>query len=478
VFFLDKTNGAKRDLVARVWFFLASGKLSVIIISAISFTAGMGSVIGRQVSPDNSVGLLSRIVGASWAREVNNAVYSAGLTDIYHSWWFIGLFFLLAVNLVVCSVERFPSAWKALKDPVRPLGMDGFSSVRAGRDFVVKKSVEDALKTVCSVLGKKGFKGVVSGSEGFAQVIAEKGGYGRLGVFVTHISIPVLLIGVAIGMRFGVDGSMKLMEGESSSVVYTNKGAEFPLGFEIRCDDFDAAFYPESEYPKDYRSLLTVIDDGREVLKKEIGSDSSMTYNGFTFYQSSNYGYLPSGDALFKFRVTAPSGHNEDVRLKFNESFSVAGTDIGVKVVDFSPALGLNESNELFTFAQSMINPAVLVEITEGGRLKSRLWILKNYPDTWNTDAGIIEFKDLWGSQYTGLLVRKDPGIWMVYIGCLLMVIGLYLSLFVRHTCIWIRVMNEGDMTRLTIAASADKNARGLDRRIAGLAEALKRSGE
>jgi cytochrome c biogenesis protein len=133
-------------------------------------------------------------------------------------------------------------------------------------------------------------------------------------------------------------------------------------------------------------------------------------------------------------------------------------------VVDFSPALGVDESGKLFTYAEAMINPAVFVEFMEGGKPKFRQWVLERYPETWKSPAGVIEFKDLWGVQYTGLQVRKDPGVWIVYLGCIVMAIGLYAAFFMSHARIWIRLREEKNVTRLTIASSINKNRIAFDR--------------
>ncbi len=51
-------------------------------------------------------------------------------------------------------------------------------------------------------------------------------------------------------------------------MAVSNTDKEIPLGFDIRCDNFDVEFYDDSDMPKEYKSWLTIIKDGREVLKK------------------------------------------------------------------------------------------------------------------------------------------------------------------------------------------------------------------
>jgi cytochrome c biogenesis protein len=474
-FELDKIDAAKKGVVDRIWSFFASVKLAVIVFSCISLTSIVGTILEQQAASENNIKLLAKIFGMSSAHTAYRILDSMGFTDMFNSWWFIALLFLFAMNLVICSVERLPVTWKIVRQPLKPLGADGFGAGSPGREVVIKANAENAGKKTVEALKKIGFRGEVIKSDGIIQVAAEKGRYSRLGVYVTHLSILLILIGAVVGLKFGMSGSLKLLEGTSSTTATANSGKEFPLGFEIRCDDFDVSFYPDSERPKDYKSILTVLENGREVLKKEIGVNSPLTYKGVTFYQS-NYGFFPNRDALFKFSVTPMNSPREDVSVKFEGSFNVAGTNMAIKVVDFSPALAVNAKGDLFTFAESMINPAAFVEISEGGKVKSRQWILKNYSDTWRTPAGVIEFRDLWGSQYTGLQVRKDPGVWIVYFGCLVMAVGLYIAFFMSHARIWIRIREEKDKSRLTISSSINKNRIAFDHRLDRLAAELEKA--
>ena len=119
------------------------------------------------------------------------------------------------------------------------------------------------------------------------QLYAEKGNYSRLGVYITHLSILVILAGAMIGLFLGFNAFLNLPEGETTSVAYKDRGTEVPLGFELRCDNFEVDYYPESDMPKAYKSWLTVFKNGKEVMKKVISVNDPLTYEGITFYQSS-----------------------------------------------------------------------------------------------------------------------------------------------------------------------------------------------
>lgn len=59
--------------------------------------------------------------------------------------------------------------------------------------------------------------------------------------------------------------------------------------------------------------------------------------------------------------------------------------------------------------------------------------------------------------MYTGLQIAKDPGVWIVWLGCLLMVVGIYAAFFMSHKRIWIRIENG----TITIGGNASKNPSG-----------------
>ncbi|MDP2752963.1 MAG: cytochrome c biogenesis protein ResB, partial [Nitrospirota bacterium] len=75
-------------------------------------------------------------------------------------------------------------------------------------------------------------------------------------------------------------------------------------------------------------------------------------------------------------------------------------------------------------------------------------------------------FMDLWGVQYTGLQVRKDPGVWVVYLGCITIAIGLFMAFFMSHRKLWVGIVEDKNNTRVTIGATSNKNSTSFERKI------------
>ena len=100
------------------------------------------------------------------------------------------------------------------------------------------------------------------------QLFARKAPYARFGVYVTHLSILVILAGAMIGVKFGYKAYVNVVEGSSIDKVYSRDGqGEIPLGFTVQCDKFELEYYQGSTRPKEYRSDLVVFENGQEMGK-------------------------------------------------------------------------------------------------------------------------------------------------------------------------------------------------------------------
>ncbi|HIJ60639.1 MAG TPA: cytochrome c biogenesis protein ResB [Nitrospirae bacterium] len=444
------------SFIDRIWYFLSSVKLAIFVFTTIGISSIFGTIIDQSSDPEKNIKLLTKIFGQSIALDVYKIIDTIGLNNMYHSWWFITLLFVFASNLIVCTLERLPSVLKIIKEPIKPINEEQFSNFPIRHHFTLNMHIDKASKLISDAFSKSGFKLYENREDNNIQSYSEKGKYSRLGLYITHISILLLFLGVIAGLFKGFNGYLNLLEGTNSSVAYLQNGQEIPLGFEIRCDDFDVSFYEGSDTPKSYKSNLTIIENGKEVLKQQIEVNSPLRYKGITFYQSS-YGFSPSPQSLFHFRITSRSKKQLETKIHFDEQFTIPDTNITVKVADFSPAIAMDESGKLFTYADNMVNPAVFLEFYDGKSIINRQWVLKRFPQSWVFPEGEIEFVDLWGSQYTGLQVRKDPGVWLVYLACLIMSVGLYMSFFMTHKKIWILLKKNANKTDVIIVASTNK---------------------
>ncbi|WP_420266832.1 cytochrome c biogenesis protein ResB [Candidatus Magnetominusculus dajiuhuensis] len=453
-----------KTIIEKAWGFFTSVKLAVVLFGVIALSSIIGTVVEQNAQPEKNIKLFAKMFGQGNAQTAYKAATALGFTDMYHSWWFTAMLVCFCANLTICSIDRLPRIKRVVDEPLKPIEASDFDKYGIKKELAIEGGIEAAKTAVLTALKRLGMTPDATGTNTKdIQFYAHKGRYTRYAVYVIHFSIVIILVGAVIGVTLGFSGFLNLPEGETSAVAYSRQGDEHPLGYSVRCDNFAVRFYENSNMPKEYISWLSIIEDGKTVLKKSIGVNSPLKYKGYTFYQSS-YGVVPGKDVNGQIilNITPRGGQPGQIALAVGESFSIPGTKLTGKVAAFSPDLSFDKDERPFTVSENMNNPAIFVELTEPGKEKSSGWIVKRYPKTWELpDGHKVELVDNYGYQYTGLQVRKDPGVWVVYAGCLFMAIGLYSAFFLSHKKIWVLLQPEKTKVNVKIAAFTNKNKIG-----------------
>ncbi len=85
----------------------------------------------------------------------------------------------------------------------------------------------------------------------------------------------------------------------------------------------------------------------------------------------------------------------------------------------------------------------------------------------------VIAIADYLPRYYTGLQVSRDPGVWVVYIGFILMIIGIYITFFMSHKQVCVEVTGDGEKSRIRVSGTANKNKTGMENKVRNLSEKL-----
>lgn len=426
----------------RIWNFFASVDLAVALFIVISIAASIGTVIPQQTEPEPVIRFFTKFMSIETAAKVYEFVSLLDLNNVYHSWWFTFLLFMFSLNLIVCSIDRLPGLLKSYKISPLPIPKDTLEKMPLKKTITLGDKNNQS-ESVEEILRKKGFSTYTFQINNETQIHAKKWTKARLAVYLTHLSIIIILAGALIGTFFGFRGHMNIPEGGALEFAISDEGKAIPLNFQVKCEKFEVEYYENSAVPKAYRSYIRIFEDGKPVKvngKEEvlIEVNEPFSYRGISFYQAT-YGFQPTENAEFRFTFIDKAGNKMPVKAKLEEKFTLPNSTVKASVIDFSPALGIDEQGRLFNLTTEMINPAVLVLFEEGNK-KDEHWILKKIPETWETPYGTLKFEELWGAHFTGLQVRKDPGVPFIYIGSILMSIGLFISLFLRPIRFYVTV--------------------------------------
>jgi cytochrome c biogenesis protein len=282
----------------------------------------------------------------------------------------------------------------------------------------------------------------------------------RLGVYITHLSILIILLGALIGSLFGFKGFVNILEGETVDRIFTRNGrgtTPRPLEFKVRCDDFRITYYDtnaQERFVKEYISTLTFLEDGREVMKKEVRVNHPLTFNGLRFYQSS-YGGIPEITVTVERKNR---GANFSVVAHEGEKVGIPESKAFFQILKFHPQIHNVGEGIAMAFFQPMATP-------------QRFWLFKARPKL--IEGYQFTFKGVTQREYTGLQVTKDPGVWIVWVGCILLVLGLMVAFFFSHQRIWV-LIPRGKATIL-VSGTANKNPMAFERRFHRTIAALER---
>ena len=437
-----KTEESNVKSTDKLWDFFCSLKLTIITLLLLAIVSIIGTIIQQNGQPADYV--------KEYGQGTYNLFVKLQFVDMYHSWWFVGLLALFSINLICCSIKNFPRAWKFFKEPTL-VPSPGILKGSANRLEASSSEPSGAIAARISELLKKEFSTPKqTEADNKVYLFAQKGIYSRLGAYVTHLSILIIMAGAIIGNVWGFKAFVSIPEGTSTDEVWLRSSGNqaVKLGFTVRCDDFNVSYYPGSMRPKDYNSDLVVIENGVEVLKKKIEVNDPLTYKGITFYQSS---FGPAGNAFFKLQVTEKTtGRVMNFNARQGQHINLPG-GYAFAVTNFVD----NDRN---------FGPAIQLHVnTPDGQHGRPFVVWQNYPEFDIKRGGQFSFalQSFEQPQFTGLQVAKDPGVEVVWLGCFLMVFGSLTAFFVSHKRIWVCLEEAGGKTKITVAANAHRNQPG-----------------
>lgn len=458
----------KGNYIESLWKFFASVKLTVVLLLSLAALSIVGTLIPQNESP------------AEYFRAFGPFLYQVFFTldifDMYHSWWFQGLIILLTANIVVCSIDRLQVTGKTIFARNPKFNIGSYRSRKSRKDFVLNGTL-DRLKDAFGGFMSKEFRycKVVPADKGFA-ITAEKGRLTRLGVYIVHFSIVVLLIGGLVSSLKGFEGFANIAEGESTDTVQLRSTeGTLKLPFAVRCDDFDVQFY-DTGAPKEFRSKLTIIENGQPVLQKDIIVNDPLRYKGINIFQAS-YGKMNNPGAAIDISKeivlgvqSKASGMSYTIKAQFKQPVEIP-EGLGRFVIE--------EYRPEAEFRGMAVGPALRGTLTpkEGAPLTILLPI--KFPKFDNMRGGqfvisVLKTGQIFEERYfTGLQITKDPGVGLVYAGFILIIAGCMVTFFMSHQQVVIEVQPKGQEVSVMVSGKSNKNKVGFQYKLDRLADRL-----
>lgn len=409
------------------------------------------------------------------------------LFDVYGSPWFSAIYLLLFISLVGCVLPRsfhyFKEIFKA--PPAAP------SILNTMESFQVSPA---SLERAEAWLKKNRFR-ISKTSD---SISAEKGYLRETGNLLFHLSLIVVLLGIAGSSVFGMRGEAIVNVGERFINTPTNydnltPGRFFSLEslptFTIRVNNFSASYDRKTTQALDYELKVTTKDslDSSEV-NQIVKVNKPLTFGSTRVYLQAN-GYSPlvtvrDSAGIVKFEGPVPF-------LPQDSNLSSIGA---IKVPDMEPQIGFvssffptaarDEVRGGFSSFPELLDPRLLVSVWKGDlkmddgvpqsiyRIDTTdmerigLWAL-SIGESYSFEVGSITLNGV--VPWVNLQVVRDPGKQYALIGSILAIVGLLISLFIRQRRIWVREVGGS----LEIAGLALNKLPGLEDEIGKMIQEL-----
>lgn len=495
----EKTYRPKAaPLLNRALDFLSSVRFGVVMLCILV----VFSMIGMLIVQQNVQGFDAYYVSLTPAEKT---VYGAlGFFDIYHSWYFNFLLLVLSLNIVLASIDRFPSAWKYISEP----------KLTATRDWLLNRKTHDtleidaaseseALDKVRNALRSAKFKsrttetshleyGVkADGKKDFSDVhrveskvvFGETGRFNRLGAYVVHVFLLTLFLGHFVALQTGFDADVRMIPGEQTNEIQMiqfnlDKKEKFnvKLPFTMECTDISQTLInPNGNIDVtntlDWSTKLKIDDPVYGVIHENVSLNNPLSYRGYRFFQAQT---IPVGSARTIDLELTPATGGDPLKLKIERNGSAKLDDGTVVQFDqFLPDFTFGPDGKPDTRSGEYINPVAVLSVTPPNAPKTRVFAFaQKLPD--NAPVGAPKLGYKWHlAEYEKsplahiLSIKYDPfdaAFIAWYIGGFGLIGALGFVFFFSHRRIWAIVTRKAEgKYEVVLAGEANRNQFGFD---------------
>ena len=389
---------------------VADLRFSIFILLLISFCSIAGTIIEQDQSIEVykiNYSLTNPVFGfLTWDR-----ILQFGLDHVYSTWWFYSLIFLFGLSLVSCTfLQQVPSLKIARRCQFfRTTGQ--FYRLKIStilNKFSFNKVLTTIKRNQYSIFQQKN------------TVYCYKGLTGRIAPILVHFSMILVLLGTIIGSLFGFKAQESVAKTENFHIQNILNNGQFNVvpKLSVRINDFWITYTKTKTVAQFYSDVSVLNTQGNETERKTISVNYPLVHKGIYYYQTDwnliGLRFQDLNNEITEYPLVNILNNQGKVWLTWisdNKSL----TEGIIAIVDnlegycsiYDEAgqfLGNVELNETVKFRQ----PITLLEIISS----------------------------------TGLQIKTDPGIPVIYLGFFLLMLSTLIS-YITYSQIWIIQKNQ-----------------------------------
>nr|YP_009687975.1 c-type cytochrome biogenesis protein [Haslea nusantara]QDX17564.1 c-type cytochrome biogenesis protein [Haslea nusantara] len=367
------------------------------------------SIIGTVIEQDQPIELYkinypltNPVFGfLSWDR-----IIQFGFDHVYKTWWFFTLIFLFGISLILCTfLQQFPSLKIARRCQFFRI-TNQFYQLKTStilNNFSLNKILFRITKDKYSIFQQK------------STIYCYKGLIGRIAPIVVHFSMILILLGTIIGSLFGFKAQEIIPKTETFHIqnILNNGQLTIVPKTSTRINDFWIT-YTESKTVAQFYSDISILDNkGKETNRKTISVNYPLIFKG-TYYYQTDWNLIG---------------------LRFQ--------NLEKEIVEYPLINILNNKTKVWL---TMISNNYLID----DEIIAIIDNLEGYCSIYNKTGqflgnlelnetinfkGPLTFLDVISS--TGLQIKSDPGIPVIYSGFFFLMLSTLIS-YITYSQIWI----------------------------------------
>ena len=428
----------------KIFSYLTDLKFALLILFLIAGTSSLGSIIEQDETIEYyqntypSVSPLYGFVDWKW-------ITFWGFDHLYQTWWFISLLLLLSVCLISCTLTRqFPLYWNSkefffqkqktsfLKSPFSVSLENRFYT----QEVLLTKLQDLGFHIYQRKNGLYGYKGLI----------------GRISPILVHLSLLFVLGGALVGAFQNLKAQEVVAKGEIFHIqnpIQIGPLTSLPT-ISGRVNDFWVE-YEKSRIHQFYSNLSLLDPVGKEMKEQTISVNNPLRYQAVDFYQS-DWNLI---GIRIEFQGDRLKNRIDPTRKEITKNVVPTLLTDSETVVQEIPLFSLPKSTKSWItwIPQEKNNWTLVFDQFQNVFLvydaKGQLMRIQNIGEWAKENFRVTEIV-----SSTGLLIKYDPTIGIIYFGFGLLMITACLS-YLPYTQIWL--WKEGTQSFLSASTNRGK---------------------
>ena len=393
---------------------------------AILLIIASSSIIGTVIEQDQSIEfyklnypLTNRVFGfLSW-----DLIFKLGFDHVYKTWWFIVFIFLFGISLFTCTlIQQLPSLKISRRCQFFRTSQQ-FQRLKVATNLNNKKFHQILFRikeTNYSIFHQKNI------------IYAYKGLIGRIAPIIVHFSMILILIGTIFGAVNGFKAQEIIPKTETfhiQNILNSGQFTQIPK-ISTRVNDFWITYTKQKTINQFYSDISILNVDGNEVKRKTIFVNSPVRYKGINYYQTDWN--------LIGLRI-----QDQNSQISQYPLISLGASQNKIWITWIANTVDLKQG--ILVLIDNLQGYCSIYN--ELGQFLGNLELNEQFNTTFP-----ISLIDILSS--TGLQIKTDPGIPLIYTGFLFLMLSTLIS-YITYSQIWIIKNNDelfigGNTTRGT----------------------------